>query len=133
MDLLARTLAWLTDAAHWTSANGIPVRMVEHIGLSAAALVIALAIALPLGLWIGHTGRFAWLVVSSATLWRALPSMAVIAIVLPITAPLDPQAGFKIYPTVAAMIEPGSAASMRRTRRVSGTWVMSQNPPARIA
>ena len=34
--------------------------------------------------------------------------------------------------TVAAMIEPGSAASMRRTRRVSGTWVMSQNPPARM-
>jgi osmoprotectant transport system permease protein len=104
MDLIARTAAWLLDASHWGGANGIPARLLEHVGLSAASLVIALAIALPLGLWIGHTGRFTWLAVNSTNLWRALPSLAVIAIVLPITAPLDPQAGFKIYPTVAAMI-----------------------------
>jgi osmoprotectant transport system permease protein len=104
MDLVARTTAWLLDASHWSGANGIPARLLEHVGLSAASLAIAVAIALPLGLWIGHTGRFTWLAVNSANLWRALPSLAVIAIVLPITAPLDPQAGFKIYPTVAAMI-----------------------------
>jgi len=104
VDLITRTANWLLDAAHWSGANGIPARLVEHVGLSAASLAIALAIALPLGLWIGHTGRFTWLAVNSANLWRALPSLAVIAIVLPITAPLDPQAGFKIYPTVVAMI-----------------------------
>jgi osmoprotectant transport system permease protein len=104
MDLLARTATWLTDAAHWSGANGIPARLLEHIGLSAVSLAIAIAIALPLGLWIGHTGRFTWLAVNSANLWRALPSLAVIAIVYPITAPLDPQAGFKVYPTVVAMI-----------------------------
>src|SRR5512141_3050070 len=104
MDLVARTAAWLLDPVHWSGPNGIPARMLEHVGLSAVSLLIAIAIALPLGLWIGHTGRFTWLAVNSANLWRALPSLAVIAIVLPITAPLDPQAGFKIYPTVAAMI-----------------------------
>lgn len=104
MDLIARTANWLLDASHWSGANGVPARLIEHVGLSAASLAIALAIALPAGLWIGHTGRFTWLAVNSANLWRALPSLAVIAIVLPITAPLDPQAGFKIYPTVAAMI-----------------------------
>jgi osmoprotectant transport system permease protein len=104
MDLIARTYSWLLDASHWSGANGIPARLLEHVGLSAASLAIAIAIALPVGLWIGHTGRFTWLAVNSANLWRALPSLAVIAIVLPITAPMDPQAGFKIYPTVAAMI-----------------------------
>jgi osmoprotectant transport system permease protein len=104
VDLIARTASWLTDAVHWGGANGIPARLVEHVGLSAVSLAIALAIGLPLGLWIGHTGRFTWLAVNSANLWRALPSLAVIAIVLPITAPLDPQAGFKIYPTVVAMV-----------------------------
>jgi osmoprotectant transport system permease protein len=59
---------------------------------------------MPIGLYIGHTGRFATAAVNSANLWRALPSLAVIAIVLPVTAALDPQAGFKVYPTVAAMI-----------------------------
>jgi osmoprotectant transport system permease protein len=104
VELISRTFAWLADPAHWAGPNGIPTRLIEHVGLSAASLVIALAIALPVGLWIGHSGRFAWLGATSATLWRALPSLAVIAIVLPITAALDPQAGFKIYPTLVAMV-----------------------------
>lgn len=104
MDLLARTFGWLSDPVHWAGPNGIPARLLEHVGLSAVSLLFAMAIALPVGLWIGHTRRFVWLAVSSANLWRALPSLALIAIVLPITAAIDPQAGFKIYPTVVAMV-----------------------------
>lgn len=104
MDLLSRTAAWLTDPLHWTGPNGIPNRLIEHVGLSAGALLIALVIALPVGLWIGHTRRYVWLATSSATLWRALPSLAVIAMILPVTAAMDPQAGFKIYPTAVAMV-----------------------------
>jgi osmoprotectant transport system permease protein len=104
MDLLNRTLLWLTDPAHWAGPNGIPARLLEHVGLSAVSLLLAVAIALPVGLWIGHTRRFTWVAVNSANLWRALPSLALIAMVLPITAAIDPQAGFKVYPTVVAMI-----------------------------
>ena len=104
MDLLTRTVQWLIDPAHWAGPNSIPARLLEHVGWSAVSLVIAIAIALPVGLYIGHTRRFTWLAVNSATLWRALPSLALIAIVLPITAAIDPQAGFKIYPTVVAMV-----------------------------
>lgn len=104
MGVISDTAAWLTDPLHWSGPNGIPVRLFEHVAISTVSLLIALAIALPIGLWIGHTGRGAAIAINSANLWRALPSFAVIAIVLPITAQLDPQAGFKIYPTVAAMI-----------------------------
>jgi osmoprotectant transport system permease protein len=104
MGILADTLTWLTDPTHWSGPNGIPVRLLEHAVISAGSLGIALAIAVPVGLWIGHTGRWTSVAVNAANLWRALPSLAVIAIVLPITAALDPQAGFKIYPTVVAMV-----------------------------
>lgn len=104
MDIVIQTVAWLTDPAHWTGPNGIPVRLSEHIAISAVSLLIALAIALPVGLYIGHTGRHTSFAVNSANLWRALPSLAVIAIVLPITARIDPDAGFKIYPTIVAMV-----------------------------
>jgi osmoprotectant transport system permease protein len=104
MDLITRTAQWLTDPMHWAGPNGIPARLLEHVGWSAVSLLIALAIALPVGLWIGHTRRLRWLAVNSATLWRALPSLALIALVLPITAAIDPQAGFKVYPTVVAMV-----------------------------
>lgn len=102
--MIEQTIAWLADPTHWSGPNGIPVRLAEHVGISAVSLAIAFAIAFPVGVWIGHTGRFATLAVNSANLWRALPSLAVIAIALPITVAIDPQAGFRFYPTVVAMI-----------------------------
>jgi osmoprotectant transport system permease protein len=99
-----QTIAWLTDPAHWGGPNGIPARLAEHVARSAVSLLIALAIAIPIGLYIGHTGRHTTFAVNSANLWRALPSLAVIAIVLPISAQVDPELGFKVYPTVVAMV-----------------------------
>lgn len=104
MNLVSETVAWLTDPAHWSGPAGIPTRLLEHIGLSGASLVLALAIALPVGLWIGHTGRGSTIVINLANVGRALPTLAVIGIVLPITAAIDPQLGFKVYPTLVAMV-----------------------------
>jgi osmoprotectant transport system permease protein len=104
MTFVDDTLTWLTNPANWTGPTGIPNRLFEHMALSGVSLAIAIAIALPVGMYIGHTGRGATLAINSANLWRALPSLAVIAIVLPITAALDPQLGFKVYPTAVAMI-----------------------------
>ena len=42
MDIISQTVAWLTDPAHWTGPNGIPVRLTEHVAISAVSLVIAL-------------------------------------------------------------------------------------------
>lgn len=104
MDAVSQTLSYLTDPAHWSGPNSIPVRLAEHVAISGVSLLLALLIALPIGLWIGHTGRWTTVAVNSANVWRALPSLAVIAIVLPITAAIDPQAGFRIYPTMVAMV-----------------------------
>lgn len=104
MDLISATVAWLTDPANWTGGAGIPARLVEHLALAGSSLLLAMAVAVPLGIWIGHTGRLAALSVNAANIWRALPSLALIGLVLPITAAIDPQLGFRVYPTVIAMI-----------------------------
>lgn len=52
----------------------------EHLVLSAAALAIAVGIALPLGVWLGHLHRGSFVAVNLANLGRALPSLAVIAV-----------------------------------------------------
>jgi osmoprotectant transport system permease protein len=104
VNLIESGIAWLTDLTHWSGPGGIPVRLGEHLALSAGSLAVAMAIALPVGIWIGHTGRFASLAVNSANLWRAMPSLALIGIILPITAAIDPQLGFKVYPTLIAMV-----------------------------
>jgi len=104
MDLIGATAAWLSDPAHWQGANGIPARLLEHLALSGVSLLLAALVALPLGLWIGHSGRFSWLVVTSANAWRALPSFAVIGLLVPFTTVVDPNLGFTLYPTLVAMI-----------------------------
>jgi osmoprotectant transport system permease protein len=104
MDLVTATAQWLADPLHWQGPNGIPVRLLEHLELSGVSLGIAALVAIPLGLWIGHTGRLSWLTVSSANAWRALPSFAVIGLLVPFTTRIDPTLGFTLYPTVVAMI-----------------------------
>ena len=52
----------------------------EHLLLSGAAIAIALAVALPIGVWLGHRHRGSFLAVNVANLGRALPSLAVIAV-----------------------------------------------------
>ncbi len=103
MDLVQRIAAWLGDPAHWQGPAGIPTRIAEHLELSLAALLIAAAVGLTSGIWVGHTGRRAGLAVNLANLGRALPTFAVMAIVLPLTAAMDPQLGFKVYPAVIAL------------------------------
>ncbi len=104
MNLVTETAAWLTDPAQWTGPAAIPQRLLEHLGLSALSLLLAVLVALPAGLAIGHTRRGAALASNLANLGRAIPSLAVIGIVLPFTAAIDPQLGFKVYPTLVAMI-----------------------------
>jgi osmoprotectant transport system permease protein len=104
MDVVTATIRWLADPANWQLTNGIPIRLWEHVELSGVSLLLASAVAVPLGLFIGHTGRFSWLVVSSANAWRALPSFAVIGLLVPFTTAIDPKAGFTTYPTLVAMV-----------------------------
>ncbi|HEX3264097.1 MAG TPA: ABC transporter permease subunit [Candidatus Limnocylindrales bacterium] len=104
MKLLTDTIGWLLDPAHWGGSQGILTRLLEHAAFSGISIAIAMAIAIPTGIWIGHTGRFASVGSNLANLGRALPSLAVIGLVLPITASIDPQLGFKVYPTLVAMV-----------------------------
>ena len=55
-------------------------KSVEQLLLSGAAIGVALLIAIPLGLWLGHIHRGAWLAINVSNIGRALPSLAVIAI-----------------------------------------------------
>ncbi|MFC5208323.1 ABC transporter permease [Pseudonocardia sulfidoxydans] len=75
-------LGWLFDPAHWSGAGSIPQRLVEHIGYTALTMLIAIVIAVPLGAWIGHTGKGGFLVVGSANGLRALPTLGVLILLV---------------------------------------------------
>jgi osmoprotectant transport system permease protein len=99
MDFLRDVGRWLLDT--WPGESGIAHRLVEHVEISMLSVGIAALFALPLGLWIGHTKRGAFFVVSVANLGRAVPSFAILALALPFTIRLGLGLGF--WPTVIAL------------------------------
>jgi osmoprotectant transport system permease protein len=59
-------------------------KTLQQLELSGAAIGVALVIAIPIGLWLGHIHRGAWFAISVSNVGRALPSLGVIAIGLAI-------------------------------------------------
>jgi len=80
MAFLGSVWQWFSDPAHWTGADGIPQRLVEHVQLSAESVTIGALIALPIGIVLGHYGRFGNLAISISNVGRALPSFGVLVV-----------------------------------------------------
>jgi osmoprotectant transport system permease protein len=55
-------------------------KTLAHLAISFASLGVALAIAIPLGVWLGHLHRASFLAINVSNVGRALPSLAVISI-----------------------------------------------------
>ena len=51
----------------------------NHLSVSALATLIAIVVAIPIALWLGHIGRGEFLAISVANVGRAVPSLAIIA------------------------------------------------------
>lgn len=101
MNPLREAIRWLGDPASWAGSDGIANRLSEHVAISAAAMLAAAMIAIPLGMYIGHRRRFEFLVVSVANLGRALPSFGILAFVFPFTLRYLPGIGY--WPTLIAL------------------------------
>lgn len=80
MSLLEATWAWLADPAHWDGPAGIPARVGEHLYYTLLVVGIAAAFALPVGAWVGHTGRGRVAVVAAAGALRAIPSLGLLVL-----------------------------------------------------
>ena len=66
------------------NADLVARKTVEHLELSGAAIGVSLAIAVPLGVWLGHVHRGSFLAINVGNLGRALPSLALLAFGLPL-------------------------------------------------
>ncbi|MGO4457988.1 ABC transporter permease [Streptomyces sp. M-16] len=99
MGVLGKAGDWLADGANWSGESGVWHRLAEHVYVSGIALAIACAVALPVGLWLGHLGKGGALAVNVSNVGRAVPVFAVLALFM--VSPLR-NAGY--LPTVAALV-----------------------------
>jgi osmoprotectant transport system permease protein len=71
---------WFTNPANWQGPDGVIARLGEHVHLSLESIVIGAAIALPVGVLLGHYGRFGNLAINVSNVGRAVPSFAILVI-----------------------------------------------------
>lgn len=91
------TFAWLGDPLHWTGSGGIPVRLAEHLQYTGLVMLIATVIAVPVGLYVGHTGRGRVAVVALAGALRALPTLGLLTLFVLL-------AGIGLMPPIWALV-----------------------------
>jgi osmoprotectant transport system permease protein len=82
MSFFNEVVRWFLVPAHWSGEFGIPNRLAEHVQMSGLATLTAAAIALPIGLGLGHTGRLGNLAINVSNVGRAIPSFAILVLAL---------------------------------------------------
>jgi osmoprotectant transport system permease protein len=80
VDVLGGVLAWFQDPANWQGEEGLVNRLVEHLLLTGTATIVAVLLALPLAVWLGHVGRGGLLAVNISNVGRAVPTFAVLVL-----------------------------------------------------
>jgi osmoprotectant transport system permease protein len=83
-------LDWLLDGTHWQGGEGIPLRVWQHVAYSLIAVGIATVLAVPVGLWVGHTGRGRFVAVNLVGILRAVPSLGLLFASLMLLGPKIP-------------------------------------------
>ena len=79
---------WLLDPSHWTGDDGVMALIAQHLAYTGAALLIAMVIGLPIGLYVGHTRRGTVLVAGFANALRALPTLGLIVLLVILFGPV---------------------------------------------
>jgi osmoprotectant transport system permease protein len=74
------------------------------VELSVISVVIAAAVAIPVGLVVGHKRRGQFLAVSVANVGRAIPSFALLVLSFIVISNLWPRLGFSMLPTAIALV-----------------------------
>ncbi|MGY1840078.1 MULTISPECIES: ABC transporter permease [unclassified Modestobacter] len=80
MNLLREAWVYLNDPYNWSRPNGVLELLGEHLRISAGAVLAAMALALPVGALLGHTGRGGGFTVALSNVSRAVPTLALLTL-----------------------------------------------------
>jgi osmoprotectant transport system permease protein len=107
MDFLGDVVDWFRDGSHWSGEDGVIHRLAEHVQISLVSLLIAAAIALPIGIVLGHLRRGGLVAINVSNVGRALPTLAVLILLVQIFG-IDEPPGVLAFtaslPTLIALV-----------------------------
>lgn len=95
--LATRIVHWFTASTRWHGEDGIPHRTLQHIWYMAVSMLIGSAIALPVGIGLGHRGRAGLLAINVSNIGRAVPSFGLVIMVFLLI-------GYGFIPVLVALV-----------------------------
>lgn len=101
--MIGEILSWLTSGDAWSGSDGILARLLEHVTYTAIVVLLASLVAVPTGLWIGHSGRGRWLVTGANAL-RAVPTLGLLFALTLVLLPVLPGDAAYLVPSVAVLV-----------------------------
>ena len=82
MTVFGDTWHYLLDSGSWTGDGGMLDLLLQQLLLSVCALLLAMLVGLPVALWLGHLGRGGFLAINISNIGRAVPTFALLAILV---------------------------------------------------
>lgn len=102
MNFLIDAISYILDPVNWAGENGIANRLNQHLFITFVSVLIAAAIAVPLGLLIGHTGRARGAIIGVTGAARALPTFGVMTLFVLIGIQFG--AGLSLAPVIIVLV-----------------------------
>lgn len=95
---------WFSNPEHWIGSGGVIDLVIQHLAYSATALLLACLIGLPVGLYVGHTGRGVVLIAGLANALRSLPSLGLIVLLVILFGPVFASDMAFIVPSLIVLV-----------------------------
>lgn len=96
-NIVSQVVHWFASPAQWQGSGGLLHRIAQHVYYMGVSTLIAGAIALPLGIGLGHWGRGGLLAINIANIGRAVPSFGLIILMFLLV-------GFGFLPVLVALV-----------------------------
>jgi osmoprotectant transport system permease protein len=108
MTFFGSAAQWLTSSANWSGPDGIVVRAIAQVELSGAVIIAAIVVGVGIGFALGHNGRGGFFAVNAANAARAIPSLALLTLLVAWPAISTKGSGFyaSFFALVALAIPP---------------------------
>ncbi len=81
-DRLRRHLGLPHDGSNWTGDGGMLELLLQQLLLSRHRARLAMLVGLPIALWLGHLGRGGFLAINISNVGRAVPTFALLAVLV---------------------------------------------------
>lgn len=82
MSVIVDTWQYLIDPANWSGSGGMGRLLLQQLLITVTALLVAMLVGLPIALWLGHLGRGGFLAINISNIGRAIPTFALLALLV---------------------------------------------------